>query len=179
MYKYHLKKWGAHKDLTVSFLYELDAGAVPYAESNVYQRQVLFRGREIDKAKQLGSFVIPRAYRNKWYRVLFGGSEDSNTWTEKSSSDSAAVVPSPSGTLRISDEIYNFEKVFFSFRGYAEHAFSHWAWLNDSATNLSPYTKLDLWTLQMASGSDLLRDGPIPQASDYSRSAARNALTLL
>lgn len=179
MYKYQLQKWGARKNLTVSFLHELDAGAAPEnGEGGAEQRRMLFRGREINKA-ELQSYVIRRAHRNKWNRALFKdetvrrSSEDDSVLDESDEFllDSERLVTYKSGPpssllgpLRMPDDFYNFEKVFFSFKSYAEYAFSDWAWLNGSAVDLSPYTKLDLWTVQMTTVRDLLRDGQIRQA---------------
>lgn len=185
MYKYQLQKWGARKNLTVSFLHELDAGAAPEVggAGGAEQRRMLFRGREINKA-ELQSYVIRRAHRNKWNRFLFkdetvrrDGEEDSASMEESDEfsdgSGSTAVViiksspaTSPlSGTMRLPDGLYDFEKIFYSFRIYAEDALANWTWMNSSAgaagagDETSPCTQLDLWTVHMTTSSDLLRYG--------------------
>lgn len=190
MYKYQLQKWGARKNLTVSFLHELDAGAGPEdgGSGGAEQRRMLFRGREINKA-ELQSYVIRRAHRNKWNRVLFKDetarreAEEDSASTEESDESpdgpttavvtiksSPATSPLP-GTMRLPDGLYDFEKIFYSLRVYAEDALANWAWMNSSAganaagagDETSPCTKLDLWTVHMTTSSDLLRYGHTQQ----------------
>ncbi|KAK6209444.1 hypothetical protein LQW54_006297 [Pestalotiopsis sp. IQ-011] len=179
MYKYQLQKWGARKNLTVSFLHELDAGAAPEVggAGGAEQRRMLFRGREINKA-ELQSYVIRRAHRNKWNRFLFKdetvrreGEEDSaSTGSTAFVTIKSSPATSPlSGTMRLPDGLCDFEKIFYSFRSYAEDALANWAWMISSAgatgagDETSPCTKLDLWTVHMTTSSDLLRYGHTQQ----------------
>ncbi|KAF3006264.1 hypothetical protein E8E14_007023 [Neopestalotiopsis sp. 37M] len=161
MYKYQFAKWGVRKNLSVKFFEELDQLENDTSTSSGKPRRVYLRGHEVNK-KDLNAFVIRRAARNQWNQVLSA--------TDATRAPGRAIAPlrkastpaTPPGPLRLPDGLYDFEKIFHSLKTYAEGSFPDWQWRADAAD--SPCSRLDSWTIQMTSISDMLRCGHARQA---------------